>query len=290
MSAQELESQVSMMEDALLGGKKAKTDDDDDEEEEEDEGSDNDVVILGGGSKGGNGGKNGLDDDEDDDDNNDDNEDQEGVDEEKDGGSEENPSKRNALKIPLDWWRHKSPSAKKEGNENAAGGGAADNNNDAEEELEDFGPGLLPGELIKMGSKVVAFLGLLAHAVNCGDKVLCFSQSIPTLEFLVCHALSNTPSQRISNTPVTCPPEYLHSSGTPLYRHSTTRSHLFTPSQYTSNTVAHTPFNNYSHTPLRPSHTSRHTLSTHHQEMVLGSQGWGNHLQLKSEEKGLLFR
>ena len=167
MSAQEMESQVSMLEDALLGGKKPKTDEEEDEEEEEeeDDGSEKDVEVVAGGGKSGGGGGGGEDDDED----NDDNDDQEGMDEEKEGGGEDRPSKRSGLKIPLDWWRYKS---EKEGEE-------ADN----DEEM--LGRGLLQGDLIRMGSKVVAFLGLLAHAVNYGDKVLCFSQSIPTLEFLV---------------------------------------------------------------------------------------------------------
>ena len=187
---QEMESQVSMMEDVLLlGGKKTKTDDDD--EDDDDDGSDKDVVVVMGGGKGGDVDRgNGLDDTEDDEEN-DENDDQEGMDEEKEGGSEDRPSKRSGLKIPLDWWRYKSEKQAEE-----------------DEDDEMLGRALLQGDLIKMGSKVVAFLGLLAHAVNCGDKVLCFSQSLPTLEFL---------------------------------------------------------------------------------EMVLGSQGWGNALQLKSEEKGLLF-
>ena len=159
---------------------------DNDEGEELDVGSVNDVMILAGESESGNGGENGLEDGEDDDDNNDDNNDQEGVNEEKDGGSDELPSKHNALKIPLDWWRHKPENANESGLNAAATANSADNNNDAEKEKDELGPGLLPGELIKMGSKVVAFLGLLAHSVNIGDKVLCFSQSIPTLEFLVC--------------------------------------------------------------------------------------------------------
>ena len=181
---------MSMMEDVLLlGGKKTKTDDDD--EDDDDDGSDKDVVVVMGGGKGGDVDRgNGLDDTEDDEEN-DENDDQEGMDEEKEGGSEDRPSKRSGLKIPLDWWRYKSEKQAEE-----------------DEDDEMLGRALLQGDLIKMGSKVVAFLGLLAHAVNCSDKVLCFSQSLPTLEFL---------------------------------------------------------------------------------EMVLGSQGWGNALQLKSEEKGLLF-
>jgi Helicase conserved C-terminal domain len=47
------------------------------------------------------------------------------------------------------------------------------------------GRGLLTiPQMVKLGSKVITFLGLLAHAVNQDDKVLLFSQSLETLDFL----------------------------------------------------------------------------------------------------------
>jgi SNF2 family DNA or RNA helicase len=60
--------------------------------------------------------------------------------------------------VPHDWWR-----------------------------LAERGPGskgLPDTEMLLLGNKVVAFLALLALAVNEGDKVLLFSQSVPTLNFI----------------------------------------------------------------------------------------------------------
>lgn len=39
-------------------------------------------------------------------------------------------------------------------------------------------------EILRMGNKVVSFLAILALSVNTGDKVLLFSQSVPTLNFI----------------------------------------------------------------------------------------------------------
>ena len=39
-------------------------------------------------------------------------------------------------------------------------------------------------DLLFLGNKIVAFLSILALSVNVGDKVLLFSQSVPTLSFI----------------------------------------------------------------------------------------------------------
>lgn len=60
--------------------------------------------------------------------------------------------------VPHDWWR-----------------------------LAERGPGsrgLPDNEMLFLGNKIIAFLALLALAVNEGDKVLLFSQSVPTLNFI----------------------------------------------------------------------------------------------------------
>lgn len=53
--------------------------------------------------------------------------------------------------------------------------------------LAERGPGskgLSDTDMLYLGNKLVAFLALLALAVNEGDKVLLFSQSVPTLNFI----------------------------------------------------------------------------------------------------------
>ena len=53
--------------------------------------------------------------------------------------------------------------------------------------LAERGPGsrgLPDNEMLFLGNKIIAFLALLALAVNEGDKVLLFSQSVPTLNFI----------------------------------------------------------------------------------------------------------
>jgi SNF2 family DNA or RNA helicase len=77
----------------------------------------------------------------------------------------------NDLKVPHDWWRL---AERKDQDQMQPKGPYGQSRDKA---LDD-------GEILSLGNKIVAFLALLALSVNEGDKVLLFSQSVPTLNFI----------------------------------------------------------------------------------------------------------